>query len=260
MKIWALADLHLSFGVPSKSMEVFGPSWKDYQSKMQEFWTRLVHKEDLVLVPGDISWAIHLQEILIDLDWIAALPGTKILLKGNHDYWWSSTNKLRRIIPPSIHLIYHDAFEWQNVAIGGTRLWDTPEYSYDEFIAFQPNPRCVKSKTAEELSHQKEDNARIFARELERLKCSLSQLSPKATTRIALTHYPPIGPDLQPSRTSEILEEYKIDICIFGHLHSVKQGALPLGTARGVRYLFASADYLNFEPILVLDIDAPFSK
>lgn len=255
MRIWALADLHLSFGVPSKSMEIFGPSWKEYQEKIYAAWTKLIREEDLVLIPGDISWAIHIEEALIDLQWIAALPGTKVLLKGNHDYWWSSTNKLRKILPQSIYLIYHDSLEWNEVAIGGARLWDTPEYSYDDFITFQKTPRCVKRKTEEELSHLEEDNARIFTRELMRLELSLKQLNPKAKTRIAMTHYPPIGPDLQPSRAAELLEKYQVDICVFGHIHSVKKDALPMGSARGVHYYFASADYLNFEPILIWKIE-----
>ncbi len=254
MKIWALADLHLSFGVPSKSMEVFGPAWENYQERIYAAWTRLVQSEDLVLIPGDISWAIHLEEALVDLKWIAALPGTKVLLKGNHDYWWSSTNKLRKLMPPSIHLIYHDALEWNGVAIGGARLWDTPEYTYDDFIAFQKTPKCVKKKTKEELAHLSEDNARIFARELMRLELSLKQLDPKVKKRIAMTHYPPIGPDLQQSNASKLLEKYEVDTCVFGHIHSVKKDSLPMGTARGIRYYFASADYLNFEPILIWEI------
>lgn len=253
MKIWAIADLHLSFGVPSKSMEVFGPSWENYQEKIRAAWKALVKPEDLVLIAGDISWAVHLEDALVDLKWIDALPGTKVILKGNHDFWWSSTSKLKKIMPPSIHFIYNNALEWHGVALGGTRLWDTPEYSYEEWIEFQYNPR-VRQKTPEELARQEEEDVKIFERELERLKISLSQLKSDAKLRIALVHYPPIGPDLRSSRASQLLEHSHIDICVFGHMHNIKPGSLPMGTARGVRYLFTAADYLNFEPLLVKEL------
>lgn len=253
MRIWAIADLHLAFGVPDKSMEVFGPGWSDYQKKIHEAWTRLVQPDDLVLIAGDISWGIHLEEALVDLQWIDALPGSKIILKGNHDYWWSSASKLKKIMPPSIQFIQNNALEWQGVGICGARLWDTKEFSYDQYIVYQDNPR-VRQKSPEELAHKDEEDERIFTRELERLRLSLSQLSPKAKLRIAMTHYPPLGPDLGPSRASKILEEFKIDICVFGHMHNVKSGSLPPKEARGVKYLFTAADYLNFIPLKVADL------
>ncbi len=252
MTIWTLSDLHLALGVPSKNMEVFGPSWDDYQEKMHKSWSELISPEDLVLLPGDISWAIHLDDALVDLNWIDKLPGTKVMIKGNHDYWWCSSSKMQKIMPPSVHFIYNNVFNWKDVTIGGTRLWDTAEYTYNSYIVFQENPR-VHKKTPEEFAHQKEEDERIYARELERLKLSLNQLDPKAKLRIAMTHYPPLSPTLLPSRASAILEENKIDICIFGHLHNVRPNSLPMGEARGVRYIFASADYLDFTPIKVAD-------
>lgn len=250
MSIWALSDPHLAFGVPKKTMEVFGPSWERYAEKIEANWKRLVSKEDLVLLPGDISWAMHLKEALIDLQWIDALPGTKVILRGNHDYWWSSNAKLKEIMPPSIHFINNNTFVWHGVAIGGSRLWDTPEYRFNTFVEFQENTR-QKIKTAEEIAKEKEEEERIFVRELERLKLSLSQLPKEAAFKIALTHYPPIGADLQPSRASAILESFGINLCVFGHLHNVRKGSLPFGKARGVEYLFASCDYLDFTPLRV---------
>src|SRR5580704_11030315 len=110
MAIWVLSDLHLAFGVPSKSMEDFGPAWKDYVDKIQKNWLALIKREDLVLIPGDISWGMTEQQASVDLQWIDALPGTKMILKGNHDYWWSSPSKIRKIMPPSIHFIQNDVF------------------------------------------------------------------------------------------------------------------------------------------------------
>lgn len=238
--IWTIADLHLSFGVPSKSMEVFGPAWKNYQEKMEKSWDALVAPEDLVLLPGDISWALHMEDALVDLNWIDKRPGTKVMIKGNHDYWWPSSSKLKAVMPPSIHFIYNNSFDFGEISVAGTRLWDTPEYDFSSVVEFVPNPRVkAEPQTIDEEEH-------IFVRELERLKNSLRCLNPKAKLRIVMTHYPPIGADLAPSRASALLEEYKVDICIFGHLHNVPPGKLNFGTARGVRYIFASADYLDF--------------
>lgn len=250
MSIWALSDPHLAFGVPEKTMEVFGTSWKNYAEKIQSNWTSLIAPDDLVLIPGDISWAKTLDEALVDLKWIDALPGTKVIIRGNHDYWWSSSAKLSKAMPPSIHFIHNNTFLWNDIAIGGSRLWDTEEYSFNAFIEFQENVR-QKTKTPEELAFEKEESERIFIRELERLKLSLSQLPTKAKMKIAMTHYPPIGSDLAPSRASQILESFGIDVCVFGHLHNVRPGSLPFGQARGVKYLFTSCDYLDFVPIKI---------
>lgn len=250
MAIWALSDLHLAFGTPEKSMEAFGPSWQKYAEKIETNWKQMIAPNDLVLIAGDISWAMQLQQALIDLQWIDQLPGTKLILRGNHDYWWSSSAKLSKVMPPSIHFIHNNTFIWNEIAIGGTRLWDTPEYSFNQYIEFQENPRR-RVKTSEELTREKEEEERIFVRELERLKLSLSQL-PKNKLRIAMTHYPPIGADLSPSRASHILESFQIDYCVFGHLHNVRRGTLHFGKARGVNYLFTSCDYLDFIPLKIL--------
>jgi len=250
-KIWVLADLHLAFGNPSKSMEAFGPVWKDYPKKIEKAWKARVGPNDLVLIPGDISWAMKLEEALPDLDFIDRLPGQKLIIRGNHDYWWASAKKLRGALPPSIHFIHNSAFLWNDIAFAGARLWDTREYSFSEVIEFVENP-LARKKSAEELEKEKEEGEKIFVRELERLKLSLEQMDKNAKHRIALTHYPPIGKDLRPTRASALLEDYGIEVCVFGHLHNVREGALPFGEARGVEYVFASADYLGFAPIEVL--------
>lgn len=248
--IWALADLHLAFGVPSKDMGAFGPAWAGYAQKIEKNWKSCIAPHDLVLIPGDISWAMSQEEAIIDLQWIDALPGHKIILRGNHDYWWPSNSKLQKILPPSIRFIHNNAITWGEVTIGGTRLWDTPEYRFGSFVTLQDNP-LAKQKLPEDLEQTRLQEEKIFHRELERLRLSLRQLDPKAKTRIALIHYPPISAHLNPSRTSQILEEFHIDYCLFGHLHNVQKGALPFGQARGVRYLLTSCDYLNFAPLRI---------
>jgi predicted phosphohydrolase len=253
MSVWAISDPHLSFGVTNKSMEVFGPLWGGYAEKMAENWRKAISPDDLVLIPGDISWATQLEEAVPDLEWIDALPGTKLILRGNHDYWWTSTAKMAKIMPPSIHFIQNNVFNWHDITIGGARLWDSEEYSFEQYVQFVERPnRPPKVRTAEEIEKYQEEARKIFARELERLKLSLKQLNSKAHHRIALTHYPPIGADLHPSLVSALLEEYRIEICIFGHLHSLKPDARLFGEARGVRYLLTSCDYINFDPVRVL--------
>ncbi|MBF8263880.1 MAG: Phosphoesterase [Parachlamydiales bacterium] len=250
MRIWAISDLHLSFGIQNKSMDIFGPVWKDHAKKIEQSWRDLVHPDDLVLIPGDISWAMRLEEAVADLQWIDRLPGTKLLLKGNHDYWWSSLKKIAAVLPPSLHLIQNDTFRWKDAAIGGARLWDSPEYSFKEFIEYQENP-AAKVIDREEMA-QEELREKVFERELQRLEMSLSSLDPDAKIRIAMTHYPPIGADLKPSRASKILDKHRIDICVFGHLHNIKTGLSLFGSKNNVRYVLASCDYLRFQPLLLM--------
>jgi len=246
MTIWAIADLHLAHATPEKNMAAFGPVWEGYMDKIEENWRSVVQRDDLVLIPGDVSWAMKLNDALIDLAWIDALPGTKLLLRGNHDYWWESNAKMAQKMPPSVHFIHNTAFVWNDVAIGGSRLWDTEEYNFNAFVHFQDNPRAKK----EEKPSLDEDR-KIFDRELQRLRLSFEQMSPLVKKRIAMTHYPPIGAGLKPSRTSVILEEFKIDVSIFGHLHNLKKELPMFGEIRGVRYLLTAADYIDFKPVRI---------
>jgi predicted phosphohydrolase len=248
MNIWALADLHLPLSVPEKTMEVFGPSWKNYVDRIKYNWEKRIGADDLVLLAGDICWAQKLDEALIDLNWIDQLPGTKVVLKGNHDHWWSSNKKLEHLLPSSIHFIYNTVFNWKGVSIGGSRLWDSDEYHFDKIIESQPNP-FEKKRTQEELLKEKALRGKIFRREIDRLKLSLSQLDQNADLRLAMTHYPPISADLQDSIASKLFEAYHVDTVIFGHLHHVTKNQPIFGEKNGVQYLLTSADYLEFKPL-----------
>ncbi len=249
MSIWAIADLHLALGLPEKSMEVFGEPWIHYTDKIKFNWVSLISSEDLVLIPGDISWAMRPFEARVDLEWIGALPGTKVILRGNHDYWWTSLKQIEAVLPPSMHLIQNNAFRWKEVVIGGARLWDTPEYHFGPYIQYSVNPRAKALTEAEDTSP---DAEKIFLRELGRLELSLKAMQGQdAALRIAMTHYPPIGATLEPSRVSALLEKFKVDICVFGHLHSLKTTEPLFGTKNGIAYHLTSADYLNFVPIKI---------
>jgi predicted phosphohydrolase len=248
MTVWAIADLHLSFGVPNKHMHVFGPQWQGYTEKIEQHWRSLIAPEDLVLIPGDISWAMHVEEAKPDLEWIGRMPGTKVMIKGNHDYWWSSLSKLKSILPPSCHLIQNNSWTWQEISIAGTRLWDVPGLKFNDVIDFKENDRA---KPLTESDHSSESQ-KIYQRELGRLEVSLKSMNPLSKKRIVMTHYPPIGPALQETEASRLLEKYRVDICVFGHLHNVKPGLQLFGTHHGVTYYLTACDYLaDFKPLKI---------
>ncbi len=247
MSIWAIADLHLSFGVPDKAMDVFGERWYHHTDRVKEHWVAKVKPDDLVLIAGDISWAKKSDEAVKDLSWIDALPGTKVIIRGNHDYWWDSLKKLRAIMPPTIHAIQNNAFDWNDISIAGCRLWDTAEFTFDTHVEYVETTITQRPFTESDFTEAE----KIFNRELLRLEMSLKCLNPNARLRIAMVHYPPIGPDLKASRASELLSKYKVDICVFGHVHNVKEGSLPFGTLDGVHYYMTACDYLNCDPIQV---------
>lgn len=246
--IWSIADLHLSFGIPNKSMSVFGKEWDRWTDKIKGSWLELISKDDLVLIPGDISWAMHPEQAKLDLEWIDHLPGTKVMIRGNHDYWWGSKSKVEKILPPSIQILQNNALDFRGVSIAGARLWDTPEYHFNEYVIFRENKKTDLLTKAENLE---EENEKIFNRELLRLEMSLKELDQKADYRVVMTHYPPIGANLQPSRTSALLEKYHVNTCVFGHLHSLKPQSLPFGEKNGVHYKLTSCDYLNFRPLKI---------
>lgn len=250
MSVWAIADLHLSFGTPNKSMDIFGPAWVNHAERVSQHWREMIGVDDLILIPGDISWAISPENALIDLEWIHSLPGTKLLLRGNHDYWWTSLKKVKSILPSSMHLLQNNTFSWNDIIVGGSRLWDTDEFDFDSYIPYQENARARISP-----QESPEEREKIFLRELIRLETSLKELQSKAPTgqrRIAMTHYPPIGAKLEGSRASTLLEKYKIEICVFGHLHNVIPGSLPFGTRGGVRYILTACDAIECKPIKLL--------
>ncbi|WP_075883167.1 metallophosphoesterase [Candidatus Protochlamydia sp. W-9] len=251
--IWAIADLHLPFGAPNKHMRIFGPQWEEYTDKIKQSWLELVAENDLVLIPGDISWAMRLEEARLDLDWIGQLPGTKVLLKGNHDYWWGSLSKIQSILPPSCHLIQNNSFFWNGVNIAGARLWDIPGISFNEWIDFK-DFACIKKINDEDRS---EESQKIYERELKRLETSLKTMHSQAKLRIAMTHYPPIGANLEETEVSRLLEKYHINICVFGHLHNVKADREIFGMHNDIRYQLVACDYLHqFKPIKIAELSS----
>ncbi|RDB31265.1 phosphohydrolase [Candidatus Similichlamydia laticola] len=226
-------------------MSLFGPDWSDYQERIAFHWKRCISAKDTVLLGGDLSWAMKWEDALKDLHWIDALPGEKIILKGNHDPWWSSRKKMEAFLPPSIRAFFTEPIQLGNLWIGGTRLWDHPSTFCSEWIEWSGQGSPVSSWT--------EQDEKIFQREMERLRLILRQM-PHEAYKIIVTHYPPLHPSLFPSNPcSQLFEEYGVSKVIFGHLHNLKrEGCIPFGTKNGIDYIFTAADYLQFEPQHIL--------
>ncbi len=241
MAIWAIADLHLSFGIVGKEMHVFGPEWLNHHEKIKAHWDAHVSKDDLVLIPGDISWAMRLDEAAADLNWIAERPGTKLFIRGNHDYWCAAPTKVRKVLPDSIHLIWSDAFLWNDVAVCGTRLWDSPEYDFGPYIEMK---KPIKESTTDK---DQEDMEHVFRREVMRLETALNAMNKQARLKIAMVHYPPISADLQPSTVSNMFEKAGVTHCVFGHLHNVRPHHTMFGTRNGIHYHLVACDWLGFK-------------
>ncbi|MBE5785480.1 MAG: phosphohydrolase [Clostridiales bacterium] len=229
MKLFALADLHLA-GSVDKPMDVFGPQWDNHLARIREAWLDTVGEDDLVLIPGDISWAMQLKDALPDFETIAALPGVKLILRGNHDYWWNSLSKVRAVLPPGIHALQNDAFIWGDIAIAGSRGWPCPgSIGFDE----------------------KEDRP-IYEREVIRMGLSLSKV-PKGKTLVCMMHYPPFNERRMPSGFTELFEQHGARHVIYGHLHGKACKNAFEGERNGIFYSLCSADHLQFKPKLILE-------
>ena len=253
MKVWAIADLHLSFGVKNKKMDVFGPKWYKHDEKIKKNWLEVISDQDLVLIAGDISWGLTMEEALHDLEWIDRLPGTKLMCKGNHDLWWSSISKVRNALPKSIHVIHNDSYTTNNLTIGGARLWENRDIRFDSFIEFCCTPGVeVKpiDTTEETLVHDE----KIYRKEVNRLNWSLDSMDKRAETRIAMVHYPPTGPDHHETEITRLMDNESIDYCLYGHLHNLKEGAPLDFTLNKTKYICTACDWLDFRPYLVCSL------
>jgi len=258
MKIYAISDFHLSSSTPDKSMDVFGPHWIDHAEKISKAWKETVEENDLVLMPGDLSWAMKLGDVKSDLDFLAELPGRKILCKGNHDYWWTSASKVRSILPDGIFIVNNDSVTLDGVAIAGTRLWLDIEMGPIRLAMRDKDkldPATAIKVTPEKKSDPKKDE-KIFKRELNRLDMALKKIEKNSEMKIVLVHYPPLAIDLKETRASRLIKEAGIQHCVFGHLHNYlpRPGMSLIGAAHGVAYHLVSCDYLDFIPSLIAEV------
>lgn len=237
-KIYIISDLHLSLSV-DKPMDIFGDNWSDYMSKIKCSWDSLVSDEDYVIIPGDISWGMTLDEASEDLKFLNALPGKKILMKGNHDYWWTSLLKLNNLKSElclnSLFFMNTNSFyiEGCDTVVVGTRGWKCP--GDGEFS---------------------EDDLKIYKRELLRFEMSLKDAEKHgAKDKICVFHYPPFNSKKEPSGFTDIMSNYGINKCFFGHLHGIFGGVfndteeIPVFTSPdSVDCKLISADYIGFSP------------
>lgn len=231
MALYAISDLHLPLGV-DKPMDVFGKNWENYVQRLKDNWINTVLPEDVVVLPGDFSWATYIQDAKADFDFLESLPGKKIILKGNHDYWWTTMNKMQEFLRgngyESISILQNNSYDYNGISICGTRGWQTP----------QPT-----------LSGE---DKKIYDREVQRLELSIK--SAKHPDKIIVfLHFPPILKDYRENEIVELLNKYEIKECIFGHIHSSGVKNVVEGVIDGIDYKLVSCDYREFKPVKICD-------
>lgn len=229
MAIYAISDLHLSLET-DKPMDIFG--WGNHTSKIKENWIKTITHEDFILIPGDISWGINLEEANADFAFIEDLPGNKILSKGNHDYWWSTKRKFEQYCLEhgykTFEILHNNAIHVNEYTICGTRGWKSPED--DGF---------------------NEEDLKIYKRELERLKLSLKEGQKSGNELIVMLHYPPFDSKHRPNEFANIIKENGVKTCIYGHIHSHVEQDWKDEIIEGIRYYLVSCNLINFTPIKI---------
>jgi len=226
VSIFAISDLHLPGG-DKKPMDVFGAHWENHFERVQRDWRARVAPGDIVLLPGDISWAMRLSDAQADLAAIGSLPGSKVLLRGNHDFWWQSISRLRASLPAGMYAIQNDALAFNGIVLCGARGWLPPE-----------GANCT-------------DDDKIYARELQRLELSLRDAARKAAQLpsprlVALLHFPPFTDKSRPTEVTALLTDHGVHDAVYGHLHGPGLAGAFTGEHEGVRYHQVSCDNLAF--------------
>ena len=221
--IYAIGDLHLSFN-EDKPMDIFGDNWENHEEKIKQDWLKKVNENDLVLLPGDFSWSMHLKDTIKDFEYLNSLPGKKILLKGNHDYWWTTVTNMRNFLEENnfqnIDFLHNNSYEYEGYIIAGTRGW---------------------------IQSADEEDKRLVQREVQRLELSIQDGIKKYGEDkpiIVNMHYPPIANG--PSPFMEVMKKYNVRKCIYGHLHGESIKEAIEGIHDGIEIKLVSSDSLNF--------------
>ncbi len=236
MSIYAIGDLHLSLN-KEKPMDIFGGNWKNHAQKIKENWINTVQDNDLVILPGDFSWEMHLKDMYNDFAYLNDLPGKKLLLKGNHDYWWSTLAKMREFLQENkfenIDFVYNNSYLFEDKIIAGTRGWTLND-----------------TENSEKMNHREEERLKLS------LQSGVDNFGDKEI--ICIMHYPPIieennndannqNRNLKVSNYVEIMKEYNVKTCIYGHLHGESHQEAFEGNYDGIDFKLVSSDYLDFK-------------
>ncbi len=228
MALYAMGDLHLCLGAP-KPMDVFGGSWVGYMDKLRQGMS-VIGPEDTTVLMGDLSWALDLPSAKADFAWINQIPGRKIILKGNHDYWWSTAAKFYSFCQENdfsdMWILNNNCYEYEDVAICGTRGWFFEE------------------------ERSGDHDEKVFKRELIRLETSLKAAGEKR--KLVFLHYPPRYKGYVCQPILDLLEKYQVRACYYGHLHGGSHGLAEEGLHNGVEFRLLAADKLNFRPFKVI--------
>lgn len=226
MSLFALSDFHLSLGT-DKPMDIFGDMWKEHHLKIKSNWNSKIENTDTVLVAGDISWAMKMDEAFPDLDFINSLNGKKVFIKGNHDYWWASIKKLNSLYE-DMYFIQNTHYKYGDYGICGTRGWVN-------------------------LNDQEEHDEKVYNRELLRLKMSMdSALGQGMKKLIVMLHYPPVTKISRSVEFLQLLSEYNVEKVIYGHIHHDSKYICINGLYNNIEYICTSADIINFDPVRIL--------
>lgn len=234
MKIYAISDFHLSINNP-KPMDIFGGVWENYLEKIEKFWAENITDDDIVLIAGDLSWAMTLNDFLPDLEYIGKLSGKKFLLRGNHDYYWHSISALRKVLPYNTFAVQNDCIRCGNVLVCGSRGWSTAENGV-----------------------YTDEDKKIYDREIIRLGLSLDDMQKQRKDGdivMVMMHYPPFNSKFEKSAFTDLIDRYNVDAVVYGHLHGKNARVKKLVTIGDTKYYLTSCDMIDNIPQLIYEGD-----
>lgn len=230
MNVYAIGDLHLSGALP-KPMDIFGEHWSEHWIKIKEHWKSVAGDGDVILVPGDLSWAMKLSEAATDINEICSLPGKKIIMKGNHDYWWSSLSQVKSLLSNETYALQNNSYSCGEFVVAGSRGWTIPSN-------YQYNPA---------------EDEKLYLREAGRLESSLKharETSPNGRL-IGMIHFPPSDRLGASTLYTDLFEKYGVEHVVYGHLHAASISGALSGVVRGVRYTLVSCDATGFKLVKI---------
>lgn len=231
MNVFAIGDLHLS-GFTPKPMNVFGGHWDDHWTKIKDSWYAHVGDNDVVLIPGDLSWAMRIDEAKVDIDAICAMPGSKVIMRGNHDYWWSSLSQVNEMLTGNAFALQNNSRAFGDIIIAGSRGWI-----------------CPGNK-----QYNAETDEKLYVREAGRLELSLQHAKKTApdSMLIGMMHYPPTDSNGSHTLFTDLFEQYGTAHVVYGHLHAASIQVALGGNVRGVNYKLVSCDATDFQLVRII--------